>query len=116
MARQLAVSIIESRTGDMVLAPRKAVTQTVNYVGKEGRRRRSFLPLLGNLSKGKIAPERKKSGKIRKFIIRLKPDMSFILEANAGPMPMKVAAISTMKTKERINPRRPLALIPVNYP
>jgi uncharacterized protein (DUF2062 family) len=39
--------------------------------------------------------------------------MSFIFEAKARPSPMKVAAISTMKTKERRKPPGPWTFIPI---
>ncbi len=40
-----------------------------------------------------------------KFIIRLKPDMSFILDAKARPKLLKVVAIRIMNTRDMRIPR-----------
>ena len=62
---------------------------------------------------GYRAPDKKKSGKIIKFIIKLNPCISFIFDANIRPMPMNVKAIVSMKTIDNNRGRIPLILKPM---
>lgn len=55
-----------------------------------------FLIGVGKFSIGNRAPDRKNSGKITKFIIKLKPWISFIFEANIKPSPMNETEIKTI--------------------
>jgi hypothetical protein len=49
-------------------------------------------------------------------MIRLKPDISSIFEANASPVHMRVAAMRTMNTRDRMNPAGPVILMPNSIP
>ncbi len=55
----------------------------------------------GKFSSGVRAPDRKKKGKMMKFMMMPKPCMSFIREAKMRPIPMNVKAISSMNMKAK---------------
>ncbi len=62
---------------------------------------------------GNSAPERKSSGIMRKFMIRLNPCISFSLEAMASPSPMKAMEIRIMKASAIITPAADIGLKPI---